>query len=194
MKKLYKSHPMAIIESTSIGKGTTLWAFAHIMKGSQIGEDCNIGDHCYIEGKSTIGNRVTIKNGVYIWEGVKVEDDVFIGPCAVFTNDLFPISRKHDKKHFKTTKIKRGACIGANATIICGVEIGASAFIGAGSVVTKNVGDFVLAYGNPAKAHGYLCKCKEKLRFIKNTAKCRCRLKYRLDSKHKVVLLEKTTG
>ena len=189
MKKSYKSHPTAIIESNNIGKGTTVWAYAHIMKGSKIGKNCNIGDHCYIEGKSSVGNKVTIKNGVFIWDGIKIEDDVFIGPSATFTNDLVPISRKHAKKYFLATIVKKGACIGANATIVCGVTIGSYTFIGAGSVVSKDLGDFVLVYGNPAKAHGYLCKCREKLSFTKSLAKCKCGLKYKRDSKNKIMLI-----
>lgn len=179
MRNLYKSHPTAIVESKTIGKGTCIWAFAHVMKGAVIGKDCNICDHCYIEGKSYIGNRVTIKNSVSIWEGLKIEDDVFIGPDATFTNDLFPISRVNKRRNFKDTIIKRGACIGANVTVVCNITIGCYAFVGAGSVVTRDLPDYVLAYGNPAQIHGYLCKCRDKLKFTNKIAKCRCGLRYK---------------
>jgi serine acetyltransferase len=177
MKKKPFFHSKALVETSQVGAGTRVWAFAHVMKGARVGKDCNIGDHCYVEGKCVIGDRVTIKNGVSVWDAVTVENDVFIGPNAVFTNDLFPISRKQGE--FVKTLVRTGSCIGANSTIICGVEIGRCAFVGAGSVVTRNVPDFALAYGNPARIRGYLCRCRKKIKFTSSSVRCVCGLRYR---------------
>ena len=192
MKNVSSFHPKAIVESKSVGKGTRIWPFTHVMKGASIGKDCNIGEHCYIETKSKIGNRVTIKNGVAVWDGVFIEDDAFIGPNTVFTNDLFPISRdwSRKKERFRKTFVKKGACIGANSTIICGVTIGRHAFVGAGSVVTKELPDYGLAYGNPARIYGFMCKCRRKLKFSSKTTKCHCGIKYKQLSTKKIILVE----
>jgi UDP-2-acetamido-3-amino-2,3-dideoxy-glucuronate N-acetyltransferase len=155
-------HPTAICHCKSLGSGTRIWAFCNVQDGSVIGSDVNIGDHCYIEENVVIGDRVTVKNGVSLWDGVTVEDDVFIGPHAVFTNDVFPRSKvRHD--HFDKTLLRRGATIGANATIVAGHTIGRYAFIGAGAVVTKNIPDFTLWLGNPAGMAGYVCHCARRL-------------------------------
>lgn len=146
----YFIHPQALVETKDIGKDTRIWAFAHILSGASIGEDCNICDHTFIENDVIIGNRVTIKCGVYLWDGVRLEDDVFIGPNATFTNDKFPRS-KHYPPEFLKTVVGCGASVGANATILPGIMIGKGAMIAAGAVVTKNVPDNVLVMGNPAR-------------------------------------------
>lgn len=170
MKKLmsdYYVHKLALCESTNIGKNTNIWAFAHIMKNVIIGEECNFGDHTFVESDVKIGNRVTVKNGVSIWKGVIIEDDVFLGPNCVLTNDLFPRSKVYHSEYIETL-IKKGASIGANATIICGTIIGEYSMIAAGAVVTKDVAPFNLVAGIPAKTIGYVGKTGERLVFDKN--------------------------
>jgi acetyltransferase-like isoleucine patch superfamily enzyme len=178
MKKSFFTHSKAIVESVHIGKGSRIWAFSHVLKNARIGRDCNIGEHCYIENGVVIGDEVVIKNGVALWEGVEIESRVFVGPNAVFTNDLAPRS-----KIFKTavgTYVREGSSIGANATILCGIEIGKFALIGAGAVVTHNVPDFAIMYGNPARLRGYICLCGEKLCLQTNRhASCGCGAEYR---------------
>jgi acetyltransferase-like isoleucine patch superfamily enzyme len=150
----YLKHDTAIVESHAVGRGTRIWAFAHVLSGAVIGEDCNICDHTFIENDVRIGDRVTLKCGVQLWDGVRVESDVFIGPNATFTNDLFPRSKK-PPPHFEGTWIKQGASIGANATILPGITIGEKAMVGAGAVVTRNVPPFAIVTGNPARIVGY---------------------------------------
>ena len=150
----YFKHPNAIVESPNVGNNTRVWAFAHILPKARIGEDCNICDSVFIENDVVLGNRVTVKCGVQIWDGVTVEDDVFIGPNATFTNDPFPRSKKRPEK-YATTVIRRGASIGANATILCGLEIGRNAMVGAGAVVTRSVPPNAVVVGNPARIMGY---------------------------------------
>jgi len=152
--KFYK-HPQSIVESETIGSGTRVWAFAHILAGAKIGSECNICDHVFIENDVVIGERVTIKCGVQIWDGLRIEDDVFIGPNATFTNDLFPRSKVYLEK-FATTVIQKGASIGANATILSGNTIGRNAMIGAGAVVTRTVPPNAIVVGNPARVSGYV--------------------------------------
>jgi acetyltransferase-like isoleucine patch superfamily enzyme len=147
-------HPAAIVETSSIGRGTRVWAFAHILPGAVIGEDCNICDHCFIEGDVVVGNRVTVKCGIYLWNGIRVEDDAFLGPAVVFTNDLRPRS-KHYKKAV-VTLIKKGASLGAGTSVLAGVTIGTNAMTGSGSVVTRDVPDHALVYGNPARWRGWV--------------------------------------
>jgi len=159
----YFKHPTAIIEkNVKIGKNTRIWHFVHIREGAVIGENCNIGKCVYIDTDVKIGNNVKIQNFATIYRGVEIEDDVFIGPHVTFTNDLYP---RAFSKNWKVvpTLVKKGASIGANATIICGVTIGEYAMIGAGSVVTRDVPNFGLVYGNPAKLKGYVCYCGRKL-------------------------------
>jgi UDP-2-acetamido-3-amino-2,3-dideoxy-glucuronate N-acetyltransferase len=149
-------HPDSIIEQGAIvGKNTRVWAFAHILPGAIIGEDCNICDHTFIENKVRIGNRVTVKCGVYLWDGIILEDDVFVGPNATFTNDKFPRS-KHYPEKFEETVICKGASVGANATILPGVKVGTMAMVGAGAVVTRNVPPNAIVTGNPARIIGYV--------------------------------------
>lgn len=155
-------HPKAIVETKCVGKGTRIWAFTHILKGAIIGNNCNIGDHCYIESKVTIGNEVVIKNGVSLWEGVTIENSVFIGPNVTFTNDVLPRSKVY-RDNYDSTLVKIGASIGANATLISPVEIGCYAFVGGGAVVTHDIPNFGLVYGNPARLVGFVCHCAKSL-------------------------------
>ena len=155
-------HPTAIVESQAIGTDTCVWAFVHILPGAVIGERCNICDHCFIEGQVRIGNEVTVKTGVSIWDGVTLEDRVFIGPNAVFTNDLLPRSR-NAAYQMQRTLVKAGASIGANATVLSGLTIGRSALVGIGSVVTRDVPDYGLVYGNPARQRGWVDEQGNKL-------------------------------
>ncbi|MEK7450275.1 MAG: acyltransferase [Planctomycetota bacterium] len=183
MDKSVFIHPKALVETEFIKRNTRVWAFAHILKGARIGENCNIGDHAFIEEKVVIGNNVTIKNGISLWDGITIEDNVFLGPNVVFTNDLYPRSKVYLDVYVPTL-IKEGASLGANSTILAGVTIGRWAMIGAGSVVTKNAPDFTLLYGSPAKWHGYICRCAQKLKFKNKTASCRCGQKYKLKNKN----------
>jgi acetyltransferase-like isoleucine patch superfamily enzyme len=160
--KQYFNHPQAIVESENIGEDTRVWAFAHILPGAVLGSNCNINDHTFIENDVIIGDNVTVKSGVYIWDGVRVQDNVFIGPNVTFTNDLRPRSKQYPSEFLKTV-IEEWASIGANATIIAGNTIGKHAMIGAGSLVTKDVPNNTLWYGNPARFKGYICDCGEKL-------------------------------
>ncbi len=188
--KNYYVHPNALVESDDIGKDTRIWAFSHVLKNVTIGEDCNICDGCFVESGVTIGNRVTIKNSISVWEGVTIEDDVFLGPSCVFTNDMFPRSKAHHSTYVKTL-VKNGASIGANATIICGIELGRYCLVGAGAVVTKSVPDFALVTGNPARFKYWVSKTGEKLDFNKaGTASDSAGNKYKLnETKDKVTEL-----
>lgn len=160
----YFVHPHALVESTTIGENTRIWAFAHILKGARIGADCNIGDHAFIESDVVLGDNVTVKNGVAIWNRVTVEDHVFLGPNCVFTNDRNP--RSYIKKaadQLAPTLVRANATIGANATILCGITIGNYAFIGAGTVVLRSAPDYALLVGNPARHIGWMCRCGERI-------------------------------
>jgi len=162
----YFAHESAIIdEGCQIGKGTKIWHFSHLMPQSVIGENCNIGQNVFIASNVHIGNNNKIQNNVSLYDGVITHDDVFIGPSAVFTNVINPRSAVSRKEAYKKTTIKTGASIGANATIICGNDIGRFAFIGAGAVVTKDVPDFALMIGNPAIQKGWISKHGDTLNF-----------------------------
>lgn len=148
-------HPQGICESQRIGAGTRIWAFAHVLPGAVVGRDCNICDHTFIENDVIVGDRVTIKCGVQLWDGVRLEDDVFVGPNATFTNDHFPRSKRKPAK-FLETVVARSASVGANATILPGIVIGQNAMVGAGAVVTRNVPPNAIVTGNPARIVGYV--------------------------------------
>ena len=148
-------HPQALVESSDIGDGTRIWAFAHVLPGAVIGRDCNICDHVFIENDVRLGDRVTVKCGVQLWDGIRIEDDVFIGPNATFTNDPFPRSRQHLDKYPETI-VRKGASIGANATILPGVCIGQHALVGAGAVVVRSVPPYSVVVGNPAQIQRYV--------------------------------------
>lgn len=147
-------HPNALVESNRIGVGTRIWAFAHVLPGASIGADCNICDHVFIENDVSLGDRVTVKSGVQLWDGIRIEDDVFIGPNATFTNDPMPRSRQYLERYPETT-VKCGASIGANATILPGVTIGRNAMVGAGAVVTRPVPPYAVVIGSPARIVRY---------------------------------------
>lgn len=151
----YFIHERAMCESPHIGKGTRVWAFAHVLPEARIGADCNVCDNVFIENDVRVGDRVTIKCGVQLWDGVTLEDDVFVGPNATFTNDIFPRSKKFPEK-FARTIIRRGASVGANATILPGITVEQGAMIGAGAVVTRSVPPNAIVVGNPAKIVGYV--------------------------------------
>ncbi len=166
-------------ESCVIGEGTKIWHFCHVMQDAQIGKDCILGQNVFVGKGVRIGNGVKIQNNVSLYEGVTLEDDVFCGPSCVLTNVLTPRSHVSRKNEFARTLVKKGATIGANATIVCGNTIGRYAFIGAGAVVTRGIPDHALVLGMPARIKGWMCACGEKLHFKKSKACCRrCRSKF----------------
>jgi UDP-2-acetamido-3-amino-2,3-dideoxy-glucuronate N-acetyltransferase len=166
MEKEYFSHETAVIdEGCTIGKGTRIWHFSHIMPGCRIGEDCNIGQNVVISPEVVLGRNVKVQNNVSIYTGVTCDDDVFLGPSMVFTNVINPRSAVNRKSQYSKTHVGRGASIGANATIVCGHDIGEYAFIGAGAVVTKNVPAYALVIGNPARQAGWMSEYGHKLSF-----------------------------
>lgn len=152
-------------EGAQIGVETNIWHFCHVMGGSKIGERCNIGQNVFVGSDVTIGNNVKIQNNVSLYTGVTIEDDVFLGPSMVLTNVINPRSHISRKDEYKSTLIKRGATIGANATIVCGITLGRYCFIGAGAVVTRDVPAYGLVYGNPGRIQGWMCQCGIRLEF-----------------------------
>ncbi len=178
--KLPYIHKNALVETSEIGPGSRVWAFAHVMPDAKIGANCNIGDHSFVESKVTIGDNVTIKNGVSVWQHVHIGDNVFVGPNAVFTNDLFPRSRDAHWEPVETW-LEEGVTIGANATIVCGVRLGKRCLIGAGAVVTRDVPPHAVVVGNPARRSGWVCYCGTVLPSPNTTASCsRCGRSYRV--------------
>jgi len=182
-------HPTSIIDDNcEVGEGTKIWHFSHILKGSKIGKNCKIGQNVVIGPDVAIGDKCKIQNNVSIYKGVSLEDEVFCGPSCVFTNVINPRSSIPRMNELKPTLVKKGATIGANATIICGNTIGKYAFIGAGAVVTKDVPDYALCYGNPAKIKGWMCECGVKLEFKDKYARCKvCGKEYKMIGENKVV-------
>ena len=173
------AHPLALVETEEVGSGTRVWAWAHVMQGARVGADCNVGEHCFVERGAVVGDRVTIKNGVQVWDGVTVEDDVFLGPNAVLTNDMRPRSRSADFQAL-ATRLRQGCSIGANATVLCGLTVGRWALVAAGSVVTRDVPDFALVVGNPARVRGHVCVCTKTLEFAGSAeARCPCGRSFR---------------
>ena len=169
MEKNYYAHPTAVVDDgCNIADGVKIWHFSHIMSDSVIGENCNIGQNIVISPKVILGNNVKIQNNVSIYTGVTCEDDVFIRPSVVFTNVMNPRSKVIRKDEYQSTLVKKGASIGANATIVCGNQIGEYAFIGAGAVVTKEILPYALVLGNPARQVGWMSQQGYKLEFDKN--------------------------
>lgn len=168
MTQQYQIHPTAVIdEGCEIGEGTKIWHFSHIMPHCVIGKNCNIGQNVVVSPGVILGNNVKVQNNVSIYTGVQCEDDVFLGPSMVFTNVINPRSAVNRKNQYAKTIVKKGATIGANATIVCGIELGQFAFVGAGSVVTKSVPDYALVLGNPARQTGWMSEYGHKLLFNK---------------------------
>ena len=182
-----------IDEGVVIGAGTQIWHFCHVMPGSRIGERCRIGQNVVIGPNAVIGGNVKIQNNVSIYQGVILEDDVFCGPSMVFTNVLTPRSAfpRNRPEDCGVTRVKRGASIGANATIVCGTTIGEHALIGAGAVVTRDVPAYGLVYGNPGRRKGWACQCGIPLRFVDSHAHCRdCDRRYEADGPEAIHLLQ----
>jgi UDP-2-acetamido-3-amino-2,3-dideoxy-glucuronate N-acetyltransferase len=178
-KQMY--HPAALVESDDIGIGTRVWAFAHVMRGARVGCNCNIGDHAFVEAGGIVGDNVTIKNNVCVWTGVSLEEGVFVGPNATFTNDRYPRSPRMQEaaaryetaeRWLARTVVERGASIGANVTILPGVRLGRYSMIAAGSIVTADVEPFALMVGTPARVVGYVCRCGQKLLDSYRTTSC----------------------
>lgn len=161
-------HPAALVESQSVGAGTRVWAFAHILAGAQVGTNCNVGDHAFIESGARVGDNVTVKNHVCIWEGVTIEDDCFLGPHVMFTNDPYPrsprmqevVERYSQRENWLLpTVVERGCSIGANATILPGIRLGEYSMVAAGAIVTHDVKPYALVVGTPARQVGIVCRC-----------------------------------
>jgi len=166
MSETYFAHPTAVIDQPcTIGAGTRIWHFSHIMAGSVIGENCNLGQNVVISPGVTLGNNVKVQNNVSVYTGVTCEDDVFLGPSMVFTNVINPRSAVNRRGQYTLTNVRKGATIGANATVVCGHEIGSYAFVGAGAVVTTNVAPYALVVGNPARQRGWMSEYGHKLTF-----------------------------
>ena len=178
----YCVHKSSYVDGdVSIGEGTSIWHFCHIMEGARIGKGCKIGQNVVVHPSVVIGNNVKVQNNVSLYDGVVLEDDVFCGPSCVFTNIINPRSGipRNSSKFYKKTFVKKGASIGANVTIVCGVTIGRYAFVGAGSVVTKDIPNFALVYGNPSRVKGYVCICGFGIEFDKEVGQClECKINY----------------
>lgn len=183
MKKIYIHQSSYVDQGAKVGEGTKIWHFCHIQSGAEIGNNCSFGQNVSIGPNVKIGNNVKVQNNVSVYEGVTIEDDVFVGPSVVFTNVVNPRSFINRTDEFKETIIERGASIGANSTIVCGNSIGKYSFIGAGSVVTKEVLDYAMVYGVPSKREGWVCECGNRLsRMIKRKWFCdRCDKRYKYD-------------
>jgi UDP-2-acetamido-3-amino-2,3-dideoxy-glucuronate N-acetyltransferase len=183
----FKHESAVVDEGAQVGLGTKIWHFCHISAGARIGADCVLGQNVYVAPTGVVGDRVKIQNNVSIYDGVTLEDDVFVGPSAVFTNVLHPraeVSRKHA---YSSTRVCTGATIGANATVLCGTTLGRYAFVGAGAVVTRDVEPFALVAGVPAARIGWACRCGERLDDTAAAIACPCGRRYRLDGDARLV-------
>jgi UDP-2-acetamido-3-amino-2,3-dideoxy-glucuronate N-acetyltransferase len=178
---VYSLHPTAIVdEGAAIGKGTKIWHWTHICAGARVGENCSFGQNVYVANNVVIGNSVKVQNNVSIYDAVTLEDGVFCGPSMVFTNVINPRGHISRKDSYLRTLVRKGATIGANATIICGSEIGAFAFVGAGAVVTSKVDEYALMLGNPARRVGWMCACGVKLNGLGKVKCSDCGILYRI--------------
>jgi UDP-2-acetamido-3-amino-2,3-dideoxy-glucuronate N-acetyltransferase len=189
----YFAHESSYVdEGAQIGAGTKIWHFCHVMPRARIGAGCVLGQNVMVAPDVVIGDNVKIQNNVSVYTGVTIEDDVFLGPSMVFTNVINPRSHVSRKDEFRATLVRRGASIGANATVICGVTLGRYCFVGAGAVVTRDVPDHALVHGTPARIHGWMCRCGERLTFARGRAVCaRCGDGYR--KRGQIVALEGET-
>ena len=176
----YWKHNTAEVDPEAvIGEGTKIWNNSQVLKNAQIGQSCNIGHNCFIGSKAKIGNNVKIQSNTDVWDLVELEDYVFVGPSAVFTNDPMPRAKYPDEERWQKTLVRQGVTIGANATILCGITIGENAFIGAASLVNKDVVDYALMVGVPARQIGWVCECGNRLEFENNQAVCQnCQKQY----------------
>lgn len=192
MEKNYFVHESSYVdEGCQIGEGTKIWHFSHVMKDCIIGKRCNIGQNVVISPGVVLGEGVKIQNNVSVYTGVICEDGVFLGPSCVFTNVINPRAFIERKAEYRKTTVKKGASIGANATIVCGHDIGRYAFVGAGAVVTKDVPDYAMVYGSPARIRGYVCRCGEKLHFEAGKSTCSiCGMNYEMNEKNEVKELD----
>ncbi len=183
-------HPSAVVdEGAVIGAGSKVWHFCHISAGAQIGENVSMGQNVFVAGNSTIGNGVKIQNNVSVYGGVEIADDVFCGPSMVFTNVRTPRAHVSRRDEYVKTLVRKGVSIGANATIVCGRTVGSYAMIGAGAVVTRDVPDFAVMTGNPARQIGWVCRCGELLDLYDGEARCtRCGDRYREEVNHLILL------
>ncbi len=170
-------HPTALVASRQIGEGTRIWAFVNILAGAKIGRDCNICDRCFIENDVVLGDRVTVKCGVSLYDALALEDDVFVGPGVIFSNDPRPRSGKH-LETYPLTRVREGASLGAGAILLPGIVVGRFAMVGAGALVTREVPDFAIVYGSPARVHGHVCRCAKTLRFENGSSQCSCGRRY----------------
>lgn len=189
----FYAHTSAVIdEGCTIGEQTKVWHFCHVSAGAVIGERCVLGQNVFVSSKAVIGNNVKIQNNVSVYDSVELEDDVFCGPSMVFTNVINPRSHVSRKDEYKKTLVKRGATIGANATVVCGITLGAYCFIGAGAVVTRDVPAFALMTGVPARIRGWMCQCGEKLEFeLQCQVQCKtCKNQYKKDGPEQVKMIE----
>lgn len=160
----YTKHESAYVdEGAEVGAGTRIWHFSHVMAGARIGRRCSLGQNVNVGGRAVLGDGVKVQNNISIYDDVIIEDEVFCGPSMVFTNVINPRAFIERKQEYKRTMVKRGASIGANATVVCGVTLGEYCFVGAGSVVTKDMPAYALVYGSPARQHGWVCRCGVKL-------------------------------
>jgi acetyltransferase-like isoleucine patch superfamily enzyme len=179
LPRMISIHPTALVATKRIGEGTRIWAFCNVLEGAAIGRDCNICDRCFIENDVVVGDRVTVKCGVSLYDGIELEDDVFVGPDVSFSNDSRPRSGVH-LEEYPRTLVRIGASLGTGSVILPGVTIGRWAMVGAASVVTRDVPDHALVYGNPARRQGFVCRCGKTIQFQNAQAPCACGRTYAL--------------